>query len=390
MDLLSPVVFNDDWGSQIAIASLQGRPIPSAQPESELWMGAHESGPSELLRDGVPRTLAEVIAADPTFELGVQGAARFGDRLPFLLKILAPGRAISIQVHPSAEQVRQLRERDPDTTVYVDDWAKPELLLAVSPFEVFIGMRPFDEVAELIDILGVEYLCDLLEAVRGVADPLHALLSAILAVPSTEQRELVRSVVAACVEDEGSDHPSVQACSAIAAIAEDHPDDIGLVILLLMNHRILRPGDYVDVPAGVLHSYVRGVGVEVLANSDNVVRAGLTHKEVNGAELLRIVDTAADGRVGRARVAADGTEDFESSSDRFELYRLRPTVARILPGDEQGPRIAFCLRGSVSLKGAGGELGLGPTGSAYLRAGEGSVYAEGAGELYVVAVPGPF
>lgn len=389
MDLLSPVVFNDEWGSHIAIASLQGRPIPSVLPESELWMGAHESGPSELTRDGVTGTLAEVIAADPTSELGARGAARFGDRLPFLLKILAPGRAISIQVHPSAEQVRQLRELDPETEVYVDDWAKPELLLAVSPFEVFIGMRPVDEVAELIEVLGVEHLRDLLTASRHAADPLHALLTAILTVPSTEQRELVRSVVAACVEDEGSDHPSVQACSAIAAIAEDHPDDIGLVVLLLMNHRILRPGDYVDVPAGVLHSYVRGVGVEVLANSDNVVRAGLTHKEVNVVELLRIVDTAADGRVGRAQVGSDGTEYFVSSSDRFQLYRLRPTVRRALPGDENGPRIAFCLRGSVTLTGASGELRLGPTGSAYLRAGEGSVHAEGAGELYVVAVTGP-
>ena len=107
-------------------------------------------------------------------------------------------------------------------------------------------------------------------------------------------------------------------------VAEEHPDDIGLVVLLLMHHRVLQPGEYIDVAAGVLHSYVRGLGVEVLANSDNVVRAGLTSKPVNVPELLRIVDPLADGVAGCGRVLEPGVEVFDSASDRFRLLRVTP------------------------------------------------------------------
>ena len=148
MDRLTPVIFTDAWGSNVSIASLQGRDIPSPEPESELWMGAHEEGPAGTDRDGGP-DLAAVVAADPVGELGEECVARFGPRLPFLLKVLAPGRAISIQAHPSAEQATTVRATTGDE-VYVDDWAKPELLLAISPFEVFVGMREHAEVAELV------------------------------------------------------------------------------------------------------------------------------------------------------------------------------------------------------------------------------------------------
>ena len=139
MDRLTPVVFTDAWGSHVAIASLQGRDIPSPEPESELWMGAHEEGPATTDRPGAP-DLSAVIAADPVGELGAACVERFGPRLPFLLKVLAPGAAISIQAHPSAEQAAHARASTGDA-VYGDDWAKPELLLAISPFEVFVGMR---------------------------------------------------------------------------------------------------------------------------------------------------------------------------------------------------------------------------------------------------------
>ncbi|MEO6586939.1 MAG: type I phosphomannose isomerase catalytic subunit, partial [Knoellia sp.] len=133
MDLLEPVLFTDDWGSHVSIASLQSRALPSSEPESELWMGAHESGPGGIIRDGVATTLADVIRADPEGEMGAECCAAYEGRLPSLLKVLAPGRAISIQVHPTAEQARTIRERDRATgnvdATYIDDWAKPEMLV---------------------------------------------------------------------------------------------------------------------------------------------------------------------------------------------------------------------------------------------------------------------
>ncbi|MGL4745653.1 MAG: mannose-6-phosphate isomerase, class I, partial [Dermatophilaceae bacterium] len=301
VDLLSPVVFTDAWGSHVSIASLQGRAIPTPEPESELWMGAHEAGPSGTDRPGLP-DLAEVVAADPVAELGAGCVERFGPRLPFLLKVLAPGRAISIQAHPTAEQAREERARTGDT-VYVDDEAKPELLLAISPFEVFVGLRPHPEVVDVASRLGVPRLSALVASTAEADDPEHALLAAVLGVPSDDVSGVVREVVAACVRVGGSDDAVGAACAAVARVAEEHPDDIGLVVLALMRHRVLHPGEYVDVAAGVLHSYVRGLGIEVLANSDNVVRAGLTSKPVNVPELLRVVSPRSVGVTGRGRVA---------------------------------------------------------------------------------------
>ena len=382
MDRLTPVIFTDAWGSYVSIASLQGRDIPSAQRESELWMGAHEEGPAGTDREGGP-DLATVVAADPVAELGEECVSRFGPRLPFLLKVLAPGRAISIQAHPSAEQATEVRATSGDS-VYVDDWAKPELLLAIAPFEVFVGMRTHTEVAQLVRRLGVARLVELVEKAEVSEDPAHAMLGAVLATPADEVADLAREVVAACVRLEASGDEFGRAAAAVVQVAEEHPDDIGLVVLLLMHHWVLQPGEYIDVAAGVLHSYVRGLGIEVLANSDNVVRAGLTSKPVNVPELLRIVDPLADGVAGRGRVVEPGLETFDSDSDRFRLHRVTP--GRNLP-DVPGPRIVFCLRGRVTLTSAARTLDLGDVESAFLPAGEGAVDLEGAGEVYVVSVP---
>ena len=384
MHRLIPVVFNDDWGSHVSIASVTGRRIPTEQPESELWMGAHEAGPAGLV-DGPHATLLDLVAADPSGTLG-ELADEFGGRLPFLLKVLAPGKAISIQVHPTQEQAVEQRQLSGDA-VYVDDWAKPELLLALAPFEVFVGLREFEESVALIDRLALADLIGLAAEARHAGDPVHALLTAILSTPPGEVADLARRVVASCVRVSATDDEFGEATAAIVGIAEDHPDDIGLAVLLLMHHRVLHPGEFIDVAAGVLHSYVRGLGIEVLANSDNVVRAGLTAKPVNVPELLRIVDTSADGVAGRPRRLSDGVEIFDSASDRFRLFRVDASADPIaLPGG--GPRIAFCLRGRVELVGTTGEVAvLGDAESLFLPASTAAITATGDGELYVVATP---
>ncbi len=383
MDRLAPVVFNDAWGSHVAIASLQGRSIPTELPESELWMGSHESGPAGTDRRGAP-DLAAVIAADPVGELGAECVERHGERLPFLLKVLAPGRAISIQAHPTAEQARAVRATT-GGEVYVDDSAKPELLLAIGQFEVFVGMRHRDEVEEVARRLDVPRFSDMVRRTASAPEPCRALLAAVLATPPDRVDDLVRQVVAACVRL-GEDPDAIgTAAAAVVDVAEMHPDDIGLVVLLLMQHRVLAPGEYIDVAAGVLHSYVRGLGIEVLANSDNVVRAGLTSKPVNVPELLRIVDPEAGGVAGRPRRLAPGVEVFDSASDRFLLHRVEP--GRRLPG-EVGPRIVFCLRGRVSLGSPRHRVLLKDAESVFVPAGEGPVRLDGVGEAYVVTVPG--
>src|ERR1700733_5126041 len=177
MDLLEPVTQPYAWGSHTVIAELQGRPAPTARPEAELWMGAHPSAPSGVERAGARTTLDAVIAADPAVELGPRSAARFGGRLPFLLKVLAAEQALSIQVHPSREQAeagylaeneRGLAPGDKSRN-YVDDWPKPEILCALTPFEILAGMRSTADAAALLRALGVSELQPL--AAELVTDP---------------------------------------------------------------------------------------------------------------------------------------------------------------------------------------------------------------------------
>ena len=307
MDLLRPVIRPYPWGTRTAIAELQGRPVPAPGPEAELWMGAHPSAPSGLHRPPAtpapptpPVTLDAVIAGDPERELGAGCAARFGGRLPFLLKVLSAEKALSIQVHPSraqaeagyaAENARGLAADDPARN-YVDDWPKPELLYALTPFEVAVGLRTPADASALLRALGVDELEPLAAALADAVgeDALGVALAAVLEWP--EPCPLVVSVVAACQRLAASDSPFADACAAAVRVAADHPGDVGVVALLLMRHEVLQPGQAVFMPAGGLHAYLHGTGIELLANSDNVVRSGLTGKHIDVPELLRLLDPA--------------------------------------------------------------------------------------------------
>lgn len=383
MDRLTPVLFTDDWGSHCRIAALQGRSTPTTRPESELWMGAHESGPATLRRDGRRTTLDRVVSADPLGELGAECVEAHGTRLPFLLKVLAPGRAISIQAHPSAEQAMAERARSGDV-VYVDDSAKPELLLAIEPFEVFVGMRPHSELVDLAGRLGVSRFTAMVAAASVAQRPEHAVLAAVLATDRQDVPAFVEDVVAASIRLGSRPGPYAAAANRVAAVSAEHPGDIGAAALLLMRHRILAPGEYVDIAAGVLHSYVSGLGIEVLANSDNVVRAGLTRKPVNIPELLRIVDPAADATVGAGVERTPGVVEYPSAAPCFRLRRIEP--GRMLP-TSAGPRLVFCLRGGVRLVQRDRALRLGNVESAFLPAGSRDVRLEGSGEVYLVDLP---
>ena len=173
MDLLRPVVRPYAWGSRTAIAELQGRPVPALGPEAELWVGAHPSAPSGTERAG--STLDVLIASDPGRELGPACALRFGGRLPFLLKVLSAERALSIQVHPSRAQAEAgfaaesgLAPDDPRRN-YVDDWPKPELLYALTPFEVVAGLRTPADAAGILRVLAVDQLQPLASRLAAAA-----------------------------------------------------------------------------------------------------------------------------------------------------------------------------------------------------------------------------
>ena len=394
MDLLSAKVKPYPWGTRDAIADLQGRSVPAPGPEAELWMGAHPSAPS-----GVGwTTLDEVIAAAPERALGVECASRFGDRLPFLLKVLSAAKALSIQVHPSraqaqegwaAENARGLPLGDPGRN-YVDDWPKPELLYALTPFEVAAGLRAPDDAAALLRALAVDALEPLAAglAEAGGPDVMAAALASVLRWPPAERPPLVAGVVAGCARVAASGGPYAAACAAAVRVAADHPGDLGVVALLLMRHEILQPGQAVFMPAGGLHAYLRGTGIELLANSDNVVRSGLTGKHIDVPELLKLVDPAVAVPVLAPRVLPDGIAWFDTPAPEFRLHVVElsgPPLA--LPGT--GPRILFCLDGACTVRAASAAtLDLSRGESCFIPFADGPVAATGHARL-ILATPGP-
>jgi mannose-6-phosphate isomerase len=395
VDVLEPVVQPYAWGSRTAIAEIQGRPAPTPGPEAELWMGAHPSAPSGLVRGGRETTLDQVIAADPAAELGPGCAARFGPRLSFLLKILAPEKALSIQVHPDraqaeagylAENQRGVPLRD-RTRNYVDDWPKPELLCAVTRFEVLAGFRGPTDTLTLLDALDARPLRPVADALNtpGGGDARLDALEAILTWPPDQQRELHQAVLAGCARLAAGHGRYAAACDAVLRIAADHPGDPGVVAALLLNHAVLEPGEAVFMPAGGLHAYIKGVGVELLANSDNVLRAGLTPKHVDVPELLRLVDPSVAVPVIKARTLRAATAVYDTPAPEFRLYRMNLTgAAAPLPDD--GPRIACCLDGTGTLRdqdGASVKLGRGE--SCFVPASDGDVTVSGHAVLFVAA-----
>jgi mannose-6-phosphate isomerase len=434
MDLLSPKVKPYPWGTRDAIADLQGRPVPAPGPEAELWMGAHPSGPAGVAWT----TLDEVIAAAPERALGAECAARFGGRLPFLLKVLSADQALSIQVHPSREQAQEgfaadnargLRPGDPGRN-YVDDWPKPELLYALTPFEVATGLRTPEDAAALLGALAVDELQPLAAGLADAAgeDVLATALASVLEWPADGRAGLVAAVVAACERLASASGPYADACAAVVRVAADHPGDLGVVALLLMRHEILPPGRAVFMPAGGLHAYLRGTGIELLANSDNVVRSGLTGKHIDVPELLKLLDPAVSVPVLAPRVLADGITWFDTPAPEFRLYVIDlpgsassgpaapgsaagPAAPGSVPDDSApggsasaaassgpalalpgvGPRIVLCLDGACTLSAAPGPvLDLARGESCFIPFCDGPISASAPGPArLILATPGP-
>lgn len=385
MDLLRPEIQPYAWGSHTAIAELTGRPAPTERPEAELWMGAHPSAPSGLDRDGAATTLDRVIAKDPGTELGEQVARQFGGRLPFLLKVLAAEKALSIQVHPSRSQAeagyRAQTGVPPARRNYVDDWPKPELLCALTRFEALAGFRPPGDAAALLSVLAVDRLDPV--AAMLLDDRSADALATILQWPQDDRQTLIAEVAERlAVISRGG--PYSATATALTRVSSDHPGDIGLVAALLLNYRVLEPGEAVFMPAGGLHAYLRGTGIELLANSDNVLRAGLTGKHIDVPELLKITDPSADVPLVTGRAVADGVRKYDTPAPEFTLYTAQPTDAgEVLPGE--GPRVVMCINGSVVLRARGETVKVARGESVFVPASDGKVATAGHGKVFVAA-----
>ncbi|MFG2105316.1 mannose-6-phosphate isomerase, class I [Micromonospora chersina] len=377
MELLQGRIRDYAWGSRTAIAELQGRPVPSAGPEAELWLGAHPGAPATVDRDGNPVSLTELLVGEPEHWLGERLVGRFGTRLPFLLKVLAADAPLSLQAHPDAEQARAGYAADTGRVNYVDPYHKPELLVALSEFEALCGFRDPAESAAAIAAFGVPALEPVVAALRTGPEGLREAVRLLLSWPEAERAGLVADVLAA--EAAGPD------AGLARALAVDYPADPGVVVALLLHHVRLAPGEAIWMPAGNLHAYLRGTGVEIMAASDNVLRGGLTPKRVDVDELLRVLRfEVLDEPVVRPEQVAPGVVTWLVPVDDFALHRVEVTAGG--PGarlDVPGPRVVLCRAGEVTVADGVGTVTLAPGQAAIGTAAGGPLVLGGAGVAFV-------
>jgi mannose-6-phosphate isomerase len=298
------------WGSTELLAEYLGRPA-SGGPEAELWLGAHPASPAR-------------VTGGEHAGLGLDAAidAAGGAQPSILLKVLAAGEPLSLQAHPDASTARAgfAREeaagipRDAPNRSYRDPFAKPEVIVAVSRFEALSGFRPADEALAVLEALVAidERAAPVLEHVRA-GDALAWLLSGTALVA-----EVVDAAVSAAPVLAAS-HPAE--ADTISRLATTHPGDPGIVIALLLNRVSLAPGEALFLPAGNLHAYLEGLGVELMGPSDNVLRCGLTSKHVDVDELLAVVDSAPLLEPRLAAERLDGATAYRPGSP-FELRHV--------------------------------------------------------------------
>lgn len=365
------------WGDTMSIATLQGR-TPSGGPEAEAWFGAHPSAPSGTASG----TLDEVIAADPVSALGTEGT------LPFLVKLLAAKRPLSIQAHPSISQAQEGFAREDAAGIprgaahrnYKDRNHKPEVLIALTPFRAMAGFRPLEETVALLDELAVPQLENdravLADGSVDVEKRLRTVLSGWLAFD--DPAPVVEAVLERAAELDSD------VARNLVFIGEEFPGDVGVLAALLLHHVELAPGEALFLPAGNMHAYLSGFGVEVMASSDNVLRGGLTAKHIDVAELEGIVifepiddpvlepDMTVENGVACAR--------FPIPVPDFAVTRCTAESGSLELG--RGPAIVLAVAGKVRL----GEETLGPGEAAFLAAGDGEMTAEftAGGDIFVV------
>ena len=338
------------WGSTTALAAFRGVE-PSGRPEAELWLGTHPGSPARLV--GRPGTLLD-ITHEP---------------LPFLLKVLAADAPLSLQVHPDAAQAAAGFAREEAAGIALDDparnyrdaSAKPELLYALGPFRALVGFRAVAASREMLGALGDPRIAPLVDRLDGDA-ALPAVVAWLLAGDPS-----ARGVVAALGDASGLPEPTA---TTVAELAAAHPGDPGVAVGALMNTVMLAAGEAIHVPAGVVHAYLAGIGVELMAPSDNVLRGGLTTKYIDVAELFSIADFRPAPPTRLAAVRPEpGIAVFRTPDALLELVIARSAAG----GDVQlaipAPSIALVIEGAVVLDSGEGRRRWARGTAAYLPAG---------------------
>ena len=378
---------NYDWGCCKSFKEFFGIDNPENLPMAEMWMGSHPNGCSKVFLQGEWYSLSSIINNSPTEMLGDIISKKYSS-LPFLFKVLAADKPLSIQVHPNLDSAKLGFENENRLGIpfssfnrnYKDDNHKPELIYALTNFTAMNGFRCFDEIVSLLKILQSK----IISADEFIREPseqkLKILFRNILELSDKEKTEELNNLLLVAKRNDS------QPWSTVVDISNHWPDDVGLFMPLLLNVISLKPGEAMFLDACTPHAYMSGLGLEIMANSDNVLRAGLTNKYIDIQELIENVDFISrpfqslifnpeiNGNIKRFNVPV---EDFS-----FSIIDLKNKSHFY---DNHLPIIAFCLEGNIFLNSTTGSLQLSKGESAFIPANNLEFISEGIGTLVIAS-----
>uniref|UniRef100_UPI000AC103D2 mannose-6-phosphate isomerase, class I n=1 Tax=Paenarthrobacter ureafaciens TaxID=37931 RepID=UPI000AC103D2 len=368
---------------------------PDGQPFAELWFGAHPLAPATVDERAATKKLNEVIDLNRTAHLGERVDTRFG-RLPYLVKLLAPARPLSIQVHPNPLLASEGFRRETELGIpladfqrsFKDEYHKPEMVYAITRFEGLAGFRPVEEMALLLNAIG-EPLAAACSAIAAAATPAASARAALEHILALDPESIEQTTEKCRILADSSDQPVLRdACATVLELSHIYPGDVGIVVSVLLNRFRLERGQLLFIADGVPHAYLSGFGLEVMANSDNVLRLGLTRKHIDVPATLGALDFTAFGyKIETSPEAV--THTFRPDAEEFALSIIRPGLSPE-PRTEfsgGGPRILVCLEGSVSISQKSDVVELTQGESSYGTATDGPVFVSGEGVLAAIFVP---
>ena len=381
---------NYAWGSREILGRMRGVPVPTEQPEAEVWVGAHPAAPSRATVDGAESPLNELIVENPSRFLRPD---RTSDWFPFLFKILAIDAPLSIQVHPTPEQAiagfedEQARGIAIDAPYrnYKDRYSKPETVIALSPMRVLTGVRPVEQLRTLAAAFGAAWLAE-----RAELSP-KQLLTEIIRLPEETASVAVQHLVDTAPGLLGASNDVVADAAELVRIVDGkYPGDRGLLVAFVMNLVHLAPGESAFTPDGQVHAYVSGTAIELMNPSDNVMRAGLTAKHIDTEELIKVLGEKQDAPVIQRPNPEDGPlGTYAMWDERMSVTRVRVEEGKPLSYTFKGISAALSVAGKVTIQAKDGngtdEFVLGATESV-LHVGEPSeAVLSGSGELYIAS-----
>ena len=354
MALLRNVIQKYAWGSRTAIPGLLGE-MPDGMPQAELWMGAHPKAPSSADIDGVWVPLTDLIDKYPEMVLGEAVSHQYGGKLPFLFKVLAAVEPLSIQTHPDRVQARDGYNKETAAGIaldafnrnYKDNNPKPECICALTPFWALNGFRKIPEILSCLGRICPNTLSEELVTLGKNQDSqgLKSFFRKIMTKPGDDILMIVNEAAGRSESYKNSD----PAFRWITRLRDAYPEDIGVLSPAILNLVCLEPGEAMYLSAGRLHSYLEGVGIELMASSDNVLRGGLTNKHIDIPELLKVLlfeETQVD--ILKPIQTRPGVKIYQTPAEEFALSEISVgNSVRYESPTIRSAEILLCIRGEA-------------------------------------------